>query len=360
MKNPILVYALICLICYGCYSGAPRQKPPSPVRVAQLKQEDIPVYIEAIGNVGSLQVVQIKPQVSGKLLDAHVKQGQLVKKGDLLYTIDPLPYEAALEKARGTLQKDEATMSFAKKKMERYVELVKQDFVSQLTFDQYQSEYQAAQAQVAVGKADVEIAEINLNYCTITSPIDGMVSQFNIDPGNLVVANDPNTLTVIRQINPADIKFSVPQKDFQEIQKSMKGETLKFEVIVIGQPEKYEGEVYFIDNHLDLSTGTILLRGEVPNEGGALWPGEFVTIRMLIKTIPNAIMAPTSAVQTGQQGSYVYVVKPDMTVDYRQVTVGEKYNNDIVIEKGLALDETVVVDGQINLYPGAKIFISKN
>lgn len=353
-----LCFCLLALYLSGCSSSS---KPPSrafPVIVAEVTQEDVPVYLEAIGNVYSWSTVQVRAQVSGKLLKAHVQQGQDVKKGDQLFTIDPKPYQAALDKAKAILQKDEATLAFDKQKVTRYQELVKKNYVAQLTYDQYATDVKTLEAQVAFDKADVDLNTINLAYCYILSPIDGRISQFTVDPGNIVTPNDTTPITEIRQITPANVQFALPQKDFQEVKKIFK-QTIKFEVLLQESKAPIQtGEVYFIDNHVDLSTGTILLKGRVENKERILWPGEFVRVRLLLKTTPKAILVPPGAVQVGQQGKYVYVLKADNTVDLRIVTTGVRYNNRIVIEKGLNPHEIVVVDGQINLRPGIKVSVT--
>lgn len=343
---------------WGCSTGSPPPARAFPVIVAEVIQEDVPIYMEAIGNVYSWATVQIKAQVSGKLLKAHVQQGQDVKKGDKLFTIDPKPYKASLEKVKAILQKDEATLSFSKQKVTRYIDLLKKNYVAQLTYDQYATDVKTLEAQVAFDKADVDLNTINLAYCFIISPIDGRISQFNVDPGNIVSPSDTSPITEIRQITPANVQFSLPQKDFQELKKIF-SQTIKFDVLLQDSKTPIQtGEVYFIDNHIDLSTGTILLKGKVENIDRSLWPGEFVRVRMLLKTTPQAILVPQGAVQIGQQGKYVYVLKQDNTVELRLVTTGVRYHKNIVIEKGLNPHDIVVVDGQINLRPGVKVTVT--
>lgn len=351
--------AFVLVFLCGC-SSAPKPKERSyPVTIGEVVQQDVPIYVEAIGNVYSLQTVQIRPQVGGIILEAYVKQGQYVKKGDPLYQIDPRPYQAALDEAKANLQKDLATLKFSEQQVERNQELVKKEYIAKLTFEQYLSQVDLNKGQVASDRAAIALAEINLEWCIPLSPLDGKVSQYNIDPGNLVIGNDPNALTNIRQITPADIRFSITQNDFIKVQKARQSGTLKFEVILPQETENpREGKIYFIDNSLDPTTGTILLRGAAPNEDEMFWPGEFVRVRLRLRVEPNALLVPEEAVRIGQDGPYVYIYQPETsTAEYRLVTRGERFNHMILIEKGVALNEKVIVRGQNNLLPGAKVFI---
>lgn len=320
-------------------------------------QKDVPIYVEAIGNVYSLQSVDVRPQVGGILQEAYVKQGQYVKKGEPLYRIDPRPYEAALHRAKAAWEKDKATLRFSEIKAERYKELVKQDYVSKLNYDQYQADVEVAKAQVQSDEADVAMASLNLEWTTPTSPLDGKISQYHIDPGNVVVANDPNALTNIRQLDPADIRFGIVQRDFLEVQKSLREGTLRFLVLLPQQMDHpREGEVYFIDNHVDLTTGTILLKGTVPNPDDLLWPGEFVRVRLQLRLEPQAILVPEEAVQIGQDGPFVFIYDPSTsTVSYRLVNRGATWDRLVIVKSGVAVGEKVVLKGQINLRSGAKV-----
>lgn len=352
----ILCFLVVCLV--GCSREQPKaERPPFPVTVGDVIQKDVPIYVEAIGNVYSLQSVDVRPQVGGILQEAYVKQGQYVKKGDPLYRIDPRPYEAALNRAQATLEKDKATLHFSEIKAERYKELVKQDYVSKLTYDQYQADVEVAKAQVRSDEADVVTASLQLEWTTPTSPIDGKISQYNIDPGNLVVVNDPTALTNIRQLDPADIRFGIVQKDFLEVQKALHEGLLRFLVVL---PQKMdhprEGEIYFIDNHVDTTTGTILIKGMVPNQDELLWPGEFVRVRLQVRLEPQAILVPEEAVQVGQDGPFVFIYDSSTsTVSYRLVTRGATSDRLVIVESGVAVGEKVVLKGQINLRPGAKV-----
>lgn len=352
---------IICLITFMSCSKEEKPTPPSvKVEVAKVIQKDVKNFIEAIGNVYAYSIVQIRPQVQGILLKAYVGQGDFVKEGDLLYEIDSRPYKAALDQAEANLEKDKATLELAENTVKRYTDVAAKDYISELTFEQYKSNAKTAAAQVATDVAAVEIAKINLEYCRIVAPIDGKISMYNIYPGNLVVVNDPVALTEIRQITPAEIRFSIPQKDFQEIQKSQKDlNSLTFEVFLPYENDlQFHGELYFIDNHVDLQTGMILLKGLVPNEDRMLWPGEFVRVRIFTTTVENAIVIPLSAIQAGQKGKYVYLVKPDKSVELVYVKTGTQTDSEIVITSGLQAEDLIVINGQLNLRNGSKVVFS--
>ncbi|MBA3816760.1 MAG: efflux RND transporter periplasmic adaptor subunit [Parachlamydiaceae bacterium] len=344
----------------GCKSIKPQPEERAyPVTIAAVEQRDVSISIESIGNVFSLQIVQIRPQVGGVITHAYVEQGQYVKKDDPLYQIEARPFKDRLDVAKATLTKDTASLKFAQIRVERYSDLVKKDYFSKLNFDQYTTEVEAAKGQKMIDEANVALAELDLEWTTIMSPIEGKISQFNVDPGNLVVANDPKALTDIRQITPADIRFNLTQKDFIAVQKAKDEGTLKFEVFL---PQKVEeprsGQIYFIDNHFDLSTGTILIKGSVENNDELFWPGEFVRVRLNLGTISKASLVPEEAVQVGQDGPFVYVYIPEKErVEYRLITKGEKVGQQVVIEKGITSAEKVVTKGQVNLRPGSKVKI---
>ncbi len=359
----IIYRAIFCFVFFlcGCEEAPKTQVPAFPVRIADVQQRDVPITIETIGNVYSLQTVLIRPQVGGIVTKAYVKQGQYVKKGDPLYQIDPRPYQAALDKAQATLIKDKAQLEYNKITVDRYKKLAEQDFVSKLNYELYQTNVETALGQVQSDEADIATAQLNLEWCTPTSPVDGKISQYQIDPGNLVTANDPNALTDIRQITPADVRFNISQQHFVQVQKAAAEGTLKFTVKLPQLPKQpREGEIYFIDNHIDTTTGTILLRGLVPNEDEFLWPGEFIRVSLQLRIQPKALLVPEAAIFMGQQGPYLYVYDPETsTVDYRNITKGERVDSLIVVEKGVKAGEKVVIAGQINLKPKAKVYLVK-
>lgn len=353
------------LLMILCLTGCSKKEQPEkkyPVTVADVVEQDVPIYIESIGNVYSLQTVEIRPQVGGIIVEANVKQGQYVKQGQQLYKIDPRPYQAAYEQAKGTLLKDMAALELAEITAKRYKTLAEKDFISKLNYEQYQINVKTAQGQVLNDQAALELAKINLDWTTVLAPIDGKISQYNIDPGNLVVANDANALTDLRSITPADIRFYVNQKDYIAVQQAMKAGQLKFEVYMPQLPNNVrQGKIYFFDNHLDLNTGTILIKGTVPNEDEFFWPGEFVRVRLQLRVQQDGLLVPEEAVQYGQDGSFVYIYKPETsTVEYRPVVKGEKVGKMFLIEKGLKLGDKVVTKGQVNLRQNSKVYLVEN
>lgn len=351
---------VLSILAYSCTSGD--RKPPEPkypIAISDVIQKDVPIFIDAIGNVGSLQTVTVRPQVGGIIQEAYVKQGQYVKKGDPIFKIDPRPYQAALDKAKAALIKDEANLEFTQIRLKRNADLLKQDYIAKLTYDQYISDADSAQGQVLSDYADIELAQIYLDWCTPVSPIDGKISQYAIDPGNLVIANDPNSFTDIRQITPSDIHFNIAQKDFVDFQKARKEGTDKIQVFLPHDSQNgRDGTIYFVDNHVDLSSGTILLKGSVPNEDELFWPGEYVKVRVIFRVQPKALLVPEEALQTGQEGPYLYIYNSEnSTAEYRPVVKGEHIDRLFLIEKGVNAGEKVITKGQINLRPGVKVYI---
>jgi multidrug efflux system membrane fusion protein len=350
---------ILMILLFGCSTSGHEKngRPPVKVEVADVIVKEIPIFIDAIGNIEERTIVQIKPQVQGILLKAYVTQGQEVEEGELLYEIDSRPFQAAYEEALGTLEKDKAALEQAKITLQRNKELVEKKYIPVLTFEQFETNVKTAEAQLKISKANVEKAKINLDYCKIRSPITGKVSVFNIFPGSLVKTEDTEAITEIRQLDPIDVRFSVPQKEFQWVQAAQQKDELQFEATLSKEKEdSFIGTIYFVDNHVDLNTGTIKLKGVLDNKERKLWPGEFVNVRLFIRTI-IAMAIPASAVQAGSQGPYVYVVEPDMTVKAAYIETGDASNSVIVVTKGLKVGDRVVINGQVNLTNGSKIQI---
>jgi multidrug efflux system membrane fusion protein len=280
-----------------------------------------------------------------------------VKKGDLLFTIDPRPYEAALKQAEANLERDMARAKNAQDDARRYEFLIQKGVVARQQYEKFQTDADALEATVLADRAAVENAKIQLGYCFIRSPIDGRTGSLIIQQGNIIKAEDIN-LVVINQIIPIDVTFSVPEQFFSEIKKYMATGKLQVEALIPMNEERPEkGMITFIDNTVDSNTGTIRLKGTFPNREKKLWPGQFVNVALTLTTEPNAIVVPSQTIQTGQEGQYIFVVKEDLTVESRPVVAGRTVNNETVIQKGLQVNEKVVTDGQLRLYPGAKVEI---
>lgn len=326
-----------------------------PVLVGTVTQATVPVSLNVIGTGEAYSTVSIKSLVQGEVQRVYFRQGQYVRKGQLLFSIDPTPFEAVLEQAQASLAKDKAQLQFAQAQDQRNTDLFKQGIVSQDQFDQYRAAAAQSAAAVRADEAAVQTAKIQLGYCTIRSPLDGLTGALQVDPGNLVKVNDV-AMVVINQIEPIYVDFSVPQQHLQEIKDKQARRALRVQAIIPHEPNNPEwGTLTFINNMVDANTGTILLKGTFQNARHRLWPGEFVNVVLDVSSHENAVLAPSPAVQTGQKGSYVYVVNPDHTVKYQPVTVGAVFKGDTVIQSGLQPGQTVVTDGQLLLYPGAKI-----
>ncbi|MGH9405106.1 MAG: efflux RND transporter periplasmic adaptor subunit [Terriglobia bacterium] len=335
----------------------PPARPAVPVMVGEVVEQTIPVELNVIGTGEAYATVSVKSLVQGEVQKVYFRQGQYVRKGQLLYSIDPAPFQAALAQAQATLAKDQAQLQYASAQNKRYTELYKQGIVSQDQYDQYHSNSAQIQASARADEAAVQNAQIQLAYCTIRSPLDGLTGAFQVDQGNLVKVNDV-PMVVINQIEPIYVSFSVPQQYLQQIKERQAVRPLRMEAVIPHEPNQPEwGTLSFINNTVDANTGTVLLKGTFPNPKRRLWPGEFANVILDLANQPNAIVAPSTAVQTGQQGKYVYVLESNNTVRYQQVTAGSNYQGKTVIDKGLAPGDHVVTDGQLMLYPGAKVTV---
>jgi len=328
-----------------------------PVTVAKVVAKDVPIQIRAIGNVQPYSSVTVKSQVKGQVAEVHFEEGQRVAHGDLLFTIDPRPFEAALRQAEANLARDLAEANNAKVEAGRRERLLAQGFVSRDEYDQAQTQAVSLEAAVRADRAAVENAKLELQYCYIRSLIDGRVGQILVHAGNIVKDND-TTLAVINQIRPVYVSFSVPEQDLPEIHRRATEQTLAVQAF-IGKDEAdpVAGDLSFIDNTVDTTTGTILLKGRFKNEDEALWPGQFVDVALILGVHRNAVVIPAAAVQTGQEGLYVFVVGSDMVATTKPVVVGASVGADIIVEQGLQPNETVVTDGQVRLAPNMKVEI---
>ena len=329
--------------------------PAVPVMVGKVSQKTIPVELRVIGSGEAYSTVQVKSQVDGQVERVYFQEGQDVKKGDLLFTIDRRPFEATLQQTQANVAKDAAQEKNAEAQAERNEQLFKEGIISKDQYDQFRTNADALKAAVRADQAAVENAKIQLGYCSVFSPIDGRTGTLMIHPGNVVKAND-TALVVINQISPLYVDFSVPEQYLAEIKRFMAAGRLKVQASVSNDPLHPEGGyVSFVNNTVDTTTGTILLKGTFANPEKRLWPGQFVNVVLTLTSMPNAVVAPSQAVQTGQQGQYAFVVKDDHTVDLRPVVSSLTVGGETVIEKGLQPGDTVVTDGQLMLYPGARV-----
>lgn len=343
--------------CSGKKSEQPKMMPAAPVTVETVSRKSVPMQLHAIGNVQPYTTVGIKAQIGGTLARVHFTEGQDVQKGNLLFTIDPRPFEAALRQFEAALARDRAQYENAKKDANRYAELVKKGYVSQEQYEQLRTNADALEAVVQADREQVENAKLQLQYCFINAPVSGRTGNLLLHEGNLVKANADTPMVVINQIQPVNVTFSVPEKYLSEVRKYMTGGKLGVEAFLSAEDKSpAKGSLSFIDNTVDTSTGTIMMKASFPNQDRRLWPGQFVNVVMTLTVQQDAIVVPSAAVQTGQQGQFVYVVKGDKA-ELRPVTSGVDYEGMTVIDKGIASGEQVVTDGQIRLSPGAKIAI---
>lgn len=334
----------------------PKAKPAVPVTVSTSLRKAVPVQLRVIGTVEALSTVSIKSQVNGMLEEVHFREGEDVGRGTLLFTIDSRPFAAVLRQAKAALARDIAQEKYARDQARRYAALLEEGIVTQDQYEQLRSNAEALAETVRAGRAAVDTAAVMLGYCSIHSPIDGRTGNLMVQRGNLVKANDEPTLVTINQITPIYVTFSVPEKELAGIKKHLAAGDLKVEALIPNDSGPAEqGVINFLDNMVDPTTGTIKLKGTFPNKQRRLWPGQFVNVVLTLATLPNAVTVPAQAVQTGQEGVFVFVVKPDLTVEMRPVVTGVTYNGETVVEKGLSGGETVVTDGQLQLVPGSRV-----
>ena len=339
-------------------AGGGRSREAVPVLVATAVQKAVPVQIRAVGNVEAYTTVSVKSQVTGVLQQAHFKEGQDVKKGQLLFAIDSRPLEAALKQAEANLARDAAQLKNLQEQVRRYAELVDKQYVSREQYDQIKTNADAAESVVDADKAAVDNAKVQLSYCYIYSPVNGRVGSLLINEGNLIRLNDGAALVVINQINPINVTFAVPEQHLADIKRHMAAGKLKVDARFQsdeGRPE--QGVLAFVDNAVDRSTGTIRLKAEFTNNERRLWPGQFVNVALTLTTQGDAVVIPSEAVQVGQEGQHVFVVKEDKRVEVRPVTIGSTSEGVAIIAKGLAVGEQVVREGQFLLGPGSRVEI---
>jgi len=385
----------ILLAQLACNSTSPTGKgpagrgafPASPVTAAIAELRDVPVQVRQIGSVEPVAIIAVKAQIGGELTKVLFKEGEDVRKGQQLFEIDPRPYRQAIDQAQAAIEKDNALIAQAeanlsrdrvqtanaKEQADRYDALAKDGLISKDQNSTYQTTFNSqnealradeaainsAKASLNVDKAALETAKLNLSYCSISSPIDGRAGSLLVQAGNLVKANDTGALVNINQIEPVYVTFSVPEQLLGEIRGYSKGNSLAVTAVVSQNSASPEhsavGHMTFIDNLVDNTTGTIKLKAEFPNADRSLWPGQFVNVVMTLRTLHGATVIPSEAIQSGPQGQFVFVLKPDQTVENRLVKPGQTVENQIVVESGIAPGETVVTDGQMRLVPGARV-----
>lgn len=361
------VLAAGALVAYFSADSRAREKPAAkgppaaPVAVAPALQQSIPVRLQAIGNVEAYASVAVKSRVDGQILEVQFREGQEVKKGEILFKIDPRPFEAAQRQAEAQAARDIASRDQAASQAVRYQELLEKNFVSKEAYAQYRTNAQTADATSRASQAALENAKLNLEYTVIRSPIDGYVGRALLQAGNMVKANDTVSLVVINQVKPVYVSFAIPEQRLADVRELMRKGPLTVEVSAPGSDKALaEGRIAFLDNAVDQTTGTIKVRAIFDNRDAALWPGQFYTVRVKLYDQDNAILVPSRAVQTGPGGQFVYVVKADMTAEMRKVVVDRTEGEVAVISGGtVAKGEQVVVRGALRLAPGAKVTVTE-
>ena len=363
----IFLVAIIAVAAFVVFqanrgSRADTQKgpPPVPVTAVAVALKTVPVRLYAIGNVEPYTTVAVKARVDGQIVSAHFKEGDEVRQGSVLFEIDPRPFAAALKQAQANLLKDKALLDRAVEQDKRYKDLLTKNFISADAYEQVRTNADTAKATVAGDDAAIESARLSLEYCTIRSPVTGYAGRIQIQQGNLVKANDINPLVTINQIVPVYTSFSVPEQSIADIRKYQATGDLKVQATFpAGGHAPIAGKLSFLDNSADTTTGTIKLKAEFPNSDKALWPGQFVNVVLTLYDQKDAVVAPSAAVQNGPNGQYVFVVKPDLTADLRNIKIARAEGDDTVVATGLQPGEQVVTVGQVRLAPGTKVSLSK-
>jgi membrane fusion protein, multidrug efflux system len=355
-----LSVALFCASCGRSNTHADNALtlPPPLVTVATATAQDVPKYLDEIGRNVAFESVSVTPQVAGQITERHFQDGDNLKKGQLLFVIDPRPYKAQLDAAKANLQQDNAALELAKIQFERDQELVGTRAISKQDYDTKKNAVDVIQAQIESAKAAIETAQINLDYCYIHSPIDGRAGARLVDVGNVVQANTTSLLS-IQRLDPIYATFTITERDLPGVQKQMSLGMLKAMVRLPNDPDAAAraGKVEFLDNAVQNSTGTVNLRATVSNPDRHFWPGQFVNVKLVLATEKSAVLVPNQATQISQQGPFVYVIKGDNTAELRPVTLGQRQGDDVVIAKGVQAGERVVVTGQLLVRPGGPVHI---
>ncbi len=333
--------------------------PPPLVTVAKASAQDVPKYLDEIGRNAAFEAVTVTPQVGGRITERHFQDGENLSKGQLLFVVDPRPFQAQVDAAQATLAQTKAALDLAKIQFARDQEVIATHAISKQDYDTKKNAVDVSQAQVQSAQAALETAKLNLEYCYIHSPIAGRAGARLVDVGNVVMANSTSLLS-IQRMNPIYANFIVTEGDLPEVQKQMAAGTLKAAVRLPSEPESAArvGRIEFLDNTVQNASGTVNLRATLSNPDHHFWPGQFVDVKLLLATHKDAVLIPNQAVQISQKGPFVYVVKPDSTAELRPVNLGQRQGDDVVVTKGVAANEQVVVTGQLLVRPAGKVRVA--
>jgi membrane fusion protein, multidrug efflux system len=354
MTRPLYLFPFVFLT--ACAAPAAPPQPRVPVTVGLAERRDVPFELAATGTVEPLQTVAVQPQIGGPIVRIAFREGQDVERDQVLFQIDPRPYQAALAQAEAFLARDRAQAANAEQEAKRYAELAKREYVTAQQYDLARTTSAAAAATLAGSEAAVEEARLNLQYATIRAPISGRTGSLRVRAGNLVRVADAAPLVTINQIRPILVRFAVPAANLPLIQR-YRGDELAVRAEPVGGGDSSEGQLTFVDNAVDTTTGTILLKGTFPNTDGGLWPGEFVNVRLRLYVERDALVVPATAVVTGQQGAFVFVVGADSTAATKPVKLGRSADDVAIVSGELRPGERVVTDGQLRLQQGSKVQI---
>lgn len=351
-----LAIAALCVAgCKGGGAGPRRSDRPVPVTVAKAARKDVPIEVRTVGTAEAISTVSVIPQVGGLVQAVHFAEGERVKAGDLLFTIDTRPYRASLSAARATMAKNQALSEEGQRNVARLEKLVKEGVASEQELSQARANAAALQATVSADRANIQSSSLNVQFARIVAPITGRTGSLLVNAGNVVRGNDSRALVVIRSIAPIYVRFAVSEQYLGAVRETAKAGKLTVVATPRGGGKSLSGELTFIENTVDTATGKIDMKGRFENEDETLWPGQFVDVTLRIGVEKNVLVVPDSAVQTGQDGAYAYVVGQDLTAALRRVKIARTAGDELVIEKGLEADERVVTDGQIRLRDGSRV-----